>query len=491
MTRAAAACFWVTIAVILVTALRLMAAHVVTACGGLDSAGYVGSAKLLLSGRLTQDEPIARVLPFPGATAASAPLGFVPSGEPYVVAPRFPPGLPMVMALTIAAAGLQGAFVVAPVLAIATVCLVFGFARREADGVTAGLAAAITAVTPIFVDLALQPMSDVPATFWIVLSGFCLWRPRPLSAVGALAAGMAILTRPPLLPAAIVLGATTKWESRRQAITFAVIVTVTTMGFVALQRHLYGNPLVSGYGTAAHLFTLTALPHNLWFYGKWLLIICTPALPVLFAIGAAAEPRLGVRAGALFLAVSAPYLVYAPPFEDWEILRFLLPGLPFVFVVCAKGVVSIGGARSRPAGAYVAATMAALLLAGGSYAFLQGQHVFNLAVQEERYRLVGEWFRTNTPAQAVAISSLHSGSLRIYAGRATLRAELVPDGALAATVSALERAGYVPYIALEQGDEYPEFDRRVRLFSDPALDVIPAGRVRGVAFLRLATRASR
>ena len=58
-------------------------------------------------------------------------------------------------------------------------------------------------------------------------------------------------------------------------------------------------------------------------------------------------------------------------------------------------------------------------------------------------------------------------------------------------VKALERAGYVPYLALEQGDEYPEFDRRVRLFSDPALDVIPAGRVRGVAFLRLATRPSR
>ena len=490
-TRAAAACFWITIAIILLTMLRVGASSVVTACGGLDSAGYVGSAKLLLSGHLRLSQPIARVLPFPDATAASAPLGFVASGEPYVVAPRFPPGLPMLMALAIAAAGLQGAFFVAPVLAVATVGLVFGLARRATDVVTAGLAAAITAVTPIFLDLALQPMSDVPATFWIVLAGFCLWRPAPLATAGALAAGMAILTRPPLLLAAIALGVTTRFDSRRQAIAFAGIVMAVTLLFVALQRHLYGDALVSGYGTAGHLFTLSALPRNLWFYGKWLLIICTPALPVLFAVGASADPRLAVRAGAVFLAVSAPYLVYAPPFEDWEILRFLLPGLPFLFIVGAKGVVSIGGARNRPAGAYVAATLAALLLAGGSYAFLRGTHVFNLAVQEERYRLVGEWFRTNTPPQAVAVAALHSGSLRIYAGRTTIRADVIPDGTLAATVGALERAGYVPYLVLEQGDEYPEFDRRFRVFADPALDVIPEGRVRGVAFLRLATRPSR
>jgi hypothetical protein len=185
--------------------------------------------------------------------------------------------------------------------------------------------------------------------------------------------------------------------------------------------------------------------------------------------------------------VSAPYLVYAPSFEDWEILRFLLPGLPFVFVVCAKGIVAIGRAGSHPAGAYLVATIA-IILAAGSYAFLQRQRVFDLAVQEQRYRLVGEWFGAHTPPQAVAISSLHSGSLRIYAGRSTVRAELLPDGSLVDTVGALERAGYVPYLALEQGDEFEEFNRRFHPLSDAALDVIPEGRVRGVTFLRLAIR---
>jgi len=489
--HAATACFWLAIAVIVVIDVRLVVTHVVTACGGLDSAGYVGSARLLLSGHLMQYEPIARVLPFPNATAAAAPLGFVAAGRPYFVSPRFPPGLPLVMAVTLAAGGRYGPFVVAPVLAIATVLLVFGFARRTADPMTAALAATIMAVTPIFVDMALQPMSDVPAAFWIVLSGHFLWRPRPRATAAALAAGMAILTRPPLLLAALALGATTSWPSRRQAVTFAAIVAATTMLFLALQRHIYGNAFASGYGTAEQLFTLAALPHNLRFYGGWLLLICTPALPLLFAAGASADPRLAVRAGAVFLAVSAPYLVYAPPFEDWQILRFLLPGLPFVFVVCAKGITSIGRAADHPVRAHVVATIAAIVLAGGSYAFLQREDVFDVAVQEQRYRLVGEWFGARTPPQSVAISSLHSGSLRIYAGRPTVRAELLPDGSLVETVGALERAGYVPYLALEQGDEYEAFDRRFHPFAEAALDIIPEGRVRGVAFLRLAIRPRR
>jgi len=264
-------------------------------------------------------------------------------------------------------------------------------------------------------------------------------------------------------------------------------VAATAALFLALQQHLYGHAFVSGYGTAGQLFALSTLPHNAWFYGWWLLLVCTPALPVFFAIGAVVEPRLAFRAGALFVAVSAPYLVYAPPFEDWEILRFLLPGLPFLFVVCAKGIGAIGRTGNRPARAAVVATVAAILLAGGSYAFLQRHHVFDLAVQEQRYPLVGEWFAVHTPPHAVAISSLHSGSLRIYAGRATVRAELLPDGSLVETVRALERAGHVPYLALEQ-DEYEAFDRRFHPLSDAALDVIPEGRVRGVTFLRLALK---
>jgi len=379
---------------------------------------------------------------------------------------------------------------VAPVLAIATVWLVFRFAYRVTDPVTAGLAAAMTAALPIFFDLGLQPMSDVPATFWVVLSASLLWRERPQAAAAALSAGLAILTRPPLLLAAIALGATTRWTSRRGAVTYAALIAVATAIFLGLQRHLYGHALASGYGTAGQLFTFSVLPHNLWFYGRALLVICTPALPALFAVGAVADRPLGVRAGAVFLAVAAPYLVYAPPFEDWQISRFLLPGLPLVVVVCAKGIVALARAGSHHTRAYVVATIAAIVCAAGSYAFLQGQRVFDLALQEQRYRLVGERFGARTPPNAVAISSIHSGSLRIYAGRPTVRAELIPDGALVTTVSALERAGYVPYLALEQ-DEYEAFNRRFDPLADAALDVVPEDRVRGVTFLRLRVKPGR
>ena len=487
--RAARLCFWLTLALVLAADVRLIVKHTVTACGGLDSAGYVGSARLLLSGHLMQYEPIARLLPFPDPTAAAAPLGFVAAGTPYFISPRFPPGLPLLMAATLAVGGRTGPFIVAPALALLTVAMVFLFARRTGDRLTAGLAAGMIAVAPIFVNMALQPMSDVPATFWVVLTGYLLWRPRPVATAGALAAGMAILTRPPLLLAVIALGATTRWESRRSAITFAAGGTVTMVVFLALQRHLYGSAVVSGYGTAEHLFSLSVFPHNLRFYGGWLLVVFTPALPVLFAVGAAADPRLAFRAGVLLAAVSAPYLIYAPPFEDWEILRFLLPGLPFALVVCARGVVAIGQRVHRSVGAPALATGLTILMAAGSYLFLERQHVFDMNAQEQRYPLVGAWFAHTAP-QSVAISSLHSGSLRIYAARPTVRAELLPAGSLVETVRALERGGYVPYLALEQ-DEFEEFDHRFHPFSDAALDIVPEGRVRGVSFLRLTARTGR
>ena len=362
--RAATACFWLTIAVILVTDLRLVVTHVVTTCGGLDSAGYVGfgtAAAVGASDAVRADRARAAVSQRHGrgraarlrcrgpalfhlAAVSSRPAagdgghaGGRRGALDHLSCPRarhrdgvagFSPGSPHHRSRN-------------------------GGARRGDDRHHAELRGPGAAADERRAGRVLGGADGIVAL-----------ASASARDLGALAAGMAILTRPPLLLAALALGATTTWETRRQAVTFATIVAATTVLFLALQRHIYGNAFVSGYGTAGQLFTLAALGHNLRFYGGWLLVICTPVLPPLFAIGAAAEPRLALRAGAVFLAVSAPYLIYAPPFEDWEILRFLLPGLPFVFVVCARGIVAIGRVGDRPAGAYVAATITAIVLAG-------------------------------------------------------------------------------------------------------------------------------
>ena len=104
---------------------------------------------------------------------------------------------------------------------------------------------------------------------------------------------------------------------------------------------------------------------------------------------------------------------------------------------------------------------------------------------EARYPLVGQWFQVNTPPNSVALASQHSGSLRWYGERQTLRWDLLEPDELIPTVRELEAHGAVVYAALE-GTEQPAFDAK---FSKELaqLSVDAMGRVRNVSFLRLKT----
>ncbi len=462
------------------SALILVAANRVTSCGGLDSVGYLGTARLFLSGKVIEPQPVARVLPFPEATAASAPLGFVASATPFHVAPRFPPGLPLIMAVALALAGDAAPFLVPSALAIGCVLLVYAMTRRLAGDPAAALAAVFTAVSPVFLGMAIQPMSDVPATFWIVLAAFLLWRSPVRASSAGVAAGMAVLTRPPLIIVCAVLMMTADWSERRKAVTFMLVTGVAVAVLLLLQWRMYGDAFTSGYGPSRDLFTLSTLRTNVTNHAEWLLSAQTPLLVVLFAVGWWYAPRLGMRALAVFVATAAPYLVYAPIFEDWEILRFLLPGLPFVLMVCACGVAGMCRSAAHPRLFRVVVSALVLAAAASSYSFLSRQNVFGRREQEQRYSLVGEWFARNTPTNAVVIGSLHTGSVHYYSRRATLRFDVLPEGRLADALAALQHAGYVPYLALEQGDEIESFQNRFHPDAIRNLHVQPQTRIRGV-----------
>jgi hypothetical protein len=183
-----------------------------------------------------------------------------------------------------------------------------------------------------------------------------------------------------------------------------------------------------------------------------------------------------------------PYLVYSPRFEDWEILRFLLPALPFILIVCAGGVALVVRERSHPVRMQLAAIIVAVIAAVGSYMFVSSRHLIDLWQQELRYRLVGDWFAKNTPANSVAIAALHGGSLRYYSGRPTIRPEKLPEGSLPQTIESLDRAGYETYIVLEQGDELEEYQRRFHPDAIDSLESTPQARIRGVYIIRLTNK---
>ena len=89
-------------------------------------------------------------------------------------------------------------------------------AGRRAVSDAAGLGAAwLVATSPTVISMAKSVMSDVPAAAFWALSIGCVLRPSVLSSVGSgVAASIAILIRPNLLPLGLWIGAWLLWRER-------------------------------------------------------------------------------------------------------------------------------------------------------------------------------------------------------------------------------------------------------------------------------------
>jgi hypothetical protein len=102
----------------------------------------------------------------------------------------------------------------------------------------------------------------------------------------------------------------------------------------------------------------------------------------------------------------------------------------------------------------------ALICATASHRFLEREGIYRLPTLEAKYALVGEWFKRNTSERVVVLAGLHSGSIRLYGDRATIRWDEIPEMSLAPTLRSLISAGYEPYLALDLPSEPPLFEKR-------------------------------
>lgn len=458
---------------LLIATVGVYANYHVRVAGGLDSYGYVSTAHLVASGRLSDARPLAALLPFDNPMSAAAPLGQVPRADGRASVPRFPLGLPMVMAL-FTLLGPSGPFFVPLLMACAAMVFAYLLGRdagaHDAIGHVPGLfAAALLGVDPLLAAYAIQPMSDVPATAWLLASvwaGTSVTRPLSGGLTAGICGGMAILTRPALLPAVVVLVLVTGGRTR----TRLLIVSGTVAAFVVLQLGLnvalYGGLGASGYGSASHMFdlSLSRLIANASNFGKWLTYSHTALFWLLWP-GAMVVLRRQPSAwhlSAVAAAAAIPYLFYLV-FDDWESSRFLLPSIALILVLFARAVACLAAAlHPRPTRlAYPALLLAmAVVCAAASHRFLEREGIYRLYTLEEKYALVGEWFKTNTSERGVVLAGLHSGSIGLYGQRATIRWDQIPEQALAATLRALIEAGYEPYLALDLPSEPPLFEER-------------------------------
>ena len=124
------------------------------------------------------------------------------------------PGLPLLMAAMKGVAGHAALFLVVPSLPVLLIWATFAIGRQLGSA-SLGLSAAwLLATSPAFLTMSKEPMSDVPAAaFWALATWKVLDDSRFSKALAGLAAAMAILIRPNLVPLAAVLGV---WMLARQ-----------------------------------------------------------------------------------------------------------------------------------------------------------------------------------------------------------------------------------------------------------------------------------
>ena len=425
------------------------------AAGGSDSSCYLNEARLFSRFTTHIQQPLVLSAPWPRAAWTFTPAGHLPSpARAGAIVPMCPPGLPIVMAPL---RWIHAELIVVPLLGAFAVWLTFVFGRRLAAAPAGAASAVLVACSPIFLYQIVQPMTDVPATAWWLLAAVLAIgeRPRPLAA--GLAASMAVLTRPNLLPLALVIAVylaqqeSARKPSRYDAIVWFVAALIPGGVVLALLNwRMYGSPVASGYGSAGDLFQLANVAPNLDRYTRWLWQTHTPILAL-----AAAAPFLVARRATAWLALAlaaATMLVYLPyrVFDDWWYIRFLLPAIPFLIALSVAAVARIVGRADRAA---VVLTVMTVILGAWWVRAATARHAFDLREWERHFIDAGRFARDKLPANAAVVTVKHSGSVHYYAQRPTVAWDTLDPDTLDRALDFLRDRGLVPMLMIDAEEE--------------------------------------
>ena len=430
------------------------------AAGGGDSYGYVSQALLFAEGRLTDTVPLDPSYQWYDAHRTMTPLGFAPGAVSGVIAPTYPPGLPLLMAPA-AFVSDAGVYFVVPLLGGLSVFLCYRIGRACGDPHAGAIAAALFSVSPAFAYHVVQPMSDVPAAAgWLAALLFAARGTFASSGWAGAAASLAILIRPNLAPLAAVplalalVQAPLGTRSRRAA-AFIAAMAPAGVALAWIQTVRFGSPIASGYGDLGYLFAWGNVLPNLARYPRWLTETHTWFiwLSVLAPFTVMhREPRARPLRWAA-LAFSAGVLAIYLPYEqfeahEWTYSRFLLPAIPLMLLLAA--LVALALIRRFPlvSRAPLTLTLAGLLIVVGIHRADRG-HAFEVRRGEQRYVHAGEQVHRRLPKDAIVLAIQHSGSIRLYGQRPILRWDLIDPRALDSVFTTLRASGRMPFLVAD------------------------------------------
>jgi Dolichyl-phosphate-mannose-protein mannosyltransferase len=442
------------------------AAFSTRAASGADAYGYMSQGVMLARGQARIEQPLSRDVSWPNPELTFSPLGYRPAPVSGAIVPTYPPGLPAILAAALRLGGEPLAYLVVPTFAAAAIWLTFCLGRRAGSDRGGALAAVLLAASPSFVFQSVQPMADVPATtLWLgALLLAARGTPRSALAAGFVSAA-ALLTRPNLVllgPAAALL-ATAAAPAKRQLTFFGYCAGILPglISIATINAVWYGSPFQSGYGSATDLYSLASIPINAARYTHWLLDteLGIPLLALAAPLVMRTERRMVLPLLIFSGLVLASYLPYAV-FEEWTYLRFLLPGLAVALLLSLMSLERMTAMLPIPVSVSsallsVAVLAAACLLARSG----EARQAIELGRLERRYVTAGHWIQGSLPLSAVILAVQHSGSVRYYSGRATVRWDHLDPAWLDRSLDELGRLGLTPYLLLESWEE-PQFKER-------------------------------
>jgi hypothetical protein len=438
--------------------------HTAPYAGGSDSSGYLNSAALLLSGRLSSVKPaLDGHAPSEFAIGAHQPLGFLTRAGTDEMAPSYPIGLPLHLAAFSWIAGLDWATVPLNICAaLASGGLFYLFARRL--GLQSGLALGGTAallLCPVFLFAAMQPMSDLLALTWTLAALYVALRAREGWRWGV-ACGVAIawgvLVRPTnllvVVPVVVALGFA--WR------TYLWVALGGLPGAILLawySQAIYGSALKTGYGDVWSAFSREFAEHNLVAFAQWIPMLLTPA--VLLALVAPFRPALR-RRGLAVLATWAVTLIgfyafYYHSGETWWYLRFILPAFPALILL---SLAVLDDFRVSPKARRVTG---GLLLAGvliWETVLIDRYALVYLKSGEATYVDAATWGREHFPPNAAVICMQVSGALYYYTDFLLVRWDQIDPSKIPPLIAALREAKRPVYAILY---EFEEADAQARM----------------------------
>ena len=420
---------------------------------GPDSAGYCNEAKLIASGRMRLPIPMMREL---GLDKSFADLfshtGLIPGRRPFTLMPSYPAGLPLHQALFARIGGWTYApFLVAPLAAIGSFLLIVGIARElRIEPLFAVGAGAIELAIPVLIAHAIQPVSDVPAAFYALLTIWLALRAeaRPVLAIAAGAAmGMGAWVRPTNLLIAVPLAVALRpraWKlAAAGALPFAIVQALWN-------KQLYGHPFRTGYGSLFDVLSWRPL------CGTFHLITLAEMLTPLVVIGgvlAFFDRGIERRHRAMLASwIAAFYLFYAfyGYCQYYVSSRFLLPAMPALLLAFALALQRSVTSRVAAVAVVVAIVIADIIQVDARGALVN-------QVSESVYPETIRWAEARLPKNAIVASDLMSGAFVFYSGRIPVHwAGTVDRERLAVLRAAAKKAHLQWFAVLSDGESGPD-----------------------------------